>query len=97
MKHSEFYGVQESEQYKFYRIPKLLFTAEKFKDISLEAKFLYGLLLERMTLSQKNGWIDEEGRVYIIYKIEEIMQSRRILQRFAMCGNICLLPFTMPH
>lgn len=60
-----FHGM-EAEQYTFYRIPKILFTAECFKTISCEAKVLYGLLLDRMSLSIKNRWFDEEDRVYII-------------------------------
>lgn len=69
-----FYGA-EAEQFSFYRIPKVLFTEERFKSISAEAKVLYGLLLDRMSLSAKNGWLDEKGRVYIIFTIEDIMAS----------------------
>ena len=61
-----FYGIQ-AEQFSFYRIPKLLFTHPSFKGMSTEAKTLYGILLDRMNLSAKNNWIDEEGRVYIIF------------------------------
>ena len=69
-----FYGA-ESEQFSFYRIPKVLFTEERFKAISAEAKVLYGLLLDRMSLSAKNGWQDKENRVYIIFTIEDIMAA----------------------
>lgn len=69
-----FYGA-ESEQFSFYRIPKVLFTEERFKNISAEAKVLYGLLLDRMSLSAKNGWQDKENRVYIIFTIEDIMDA----------------------
>lgn len=69
-----FYGV-EADQFSFYRIPKVLFTEERFSSISAEAKVLYGLLLDRMSLSARNGWLDEEGRVYIIFSIEDIMTS----------------------
>lgn len=62
----------EAEQYTFYRIPKILFTAESFRSLSCEAKVLYGLLLDRMSLSIKNRWLDEEDRVYIVFKVEEI-------------------------
>ena len=68
-----FHGM-EAEQYNFYRIPKILFTAECFKTISCEAKVLYGLLLDRMSLSIKNRWFDEEDRVYIIFTVEEIAE-----------------------
>lgn len=69
-----FYGA-ESEQFSFYRIPKVLFTEERFQAISAEAKVLYGLLLDRMSLSAKNGWQDKENRVYIIFTIEDIMEA----------------------
>ena len=69
-----FYGA-EADQFSFYRIPKVLFTEERFSSISAEAKVLYGLLLDRMSLSARNGWLDEEGRVYIIFSVEDIMTS----------------------
>ena len=56
-----FYGA-EAEQFSFYRIPKVLFTEERFRSVSAEAKVLYGLLLDRMSLSCKNGWLDQAGR-----------------------------------
>ena len=62
------------EQYSFYRVPKVLFTAECFKSLSCEAKVLYGLMLDRMSLSIKNRWFDEEDRVYIIFTVEEIAE-----------------------
>ncbi len=64
----------EAEQYSFYRFPKVLFTAECFKSLSCEAKVLYGLMLDRMSLSIKNRWFDEEDRVYIIFTVEEIAE-----------------------
>ena len=71
---SYFYG-REAEQYSFYKIPKLLFTEEYFKKISVEAKVLYGLMLDRMSLSMKNQWLDEEGRAYIYYSLDDIMEA----------------------
>ena len=59
-----YYG-GESEQFAFYRIPRKLVTGSYFKNLSTDAKLLYGLLLDRMSLSMKNGWYDEQGRVYI--------------------------------
>lgn len=64
-----FYGCQ-SEQFSFFRIPRILFD-EKFKDMSTDAKVLYGLILDRMSISQKNGWTDEAKRVYIFFTNEE--------------------------
>ena len=68
-----FHGM-EAEQYSFYRIPKMLFTAEYFRSLSCEAKVLYGLMLDRMGLSIKNRWIDEDDRVYIVFTVEEIAE-----------------------
>lgn len=70
----DYFRGMEADQYTFFRIPKILFTAECFASISCEAKVLYGLLLDRMSLSIKNRWLDKEGRVYIIFKVEEIME-----------------------
>lgn len=69
-----FYGI-ESERYNFIVIPKLLLKNVRFSHISAEAKLLYRLLLDRNSLSQKNGWLDEENRVYIIYTIEEMKKD----------------------
>lgn len=67
-----YYGV-EAEQFTFVRVPRIFFTdREHFGTLSTDAKILYSLLLERMSLSRKNNWIDEENRVFIIFKIEEI-------------------------
>ena len=70
----DYFRGMEAEQYSFYRVPKVLFTAECFKSLSCEAKVLYGLMLDRMSLSIKNCWFDEEDRVYIIFTVEEIAE-----------------------
>ena len=61
-----FYG-QSGEMFSYFRVPKILFRDIKFKDLSTDAKTLYGILLDRMSLSVKNGWLDGQGRVYIIF------------------------------
>lgn len=72
----DYYYGAESEQFSFVRVPKVLFTdKEHFGGLSNEAKLLYGLLLERMSLSRKNNWIDKHNRVYIIFPVEEIEES----------------------
>lgn len=68
-----YYG-HTGEQYAFYRIPKLLISDDRFRAISTDAKLLYGLMLDRMSLSIKNGWIDNEDRVYIYFPVEEVME-----------------------
>ena len=72
--HDYFYGVQ-SGQFSFIRVPTILFTDDQYKYVSAEAKILYGMLLSRMELSAKNGWIDDRGRVYIICTLSEIMEK----------------------
>ena len=74
MQFDYFYGSQ-AEQFSFYRIPKVLFTDPQFKPLSTDAKVLYGILLDRMSLSVKNHWLDEQSRVYIIFTTEEIMEA----------------------
>lgn len=69
-----FYG-QESERLNFITIPKLLLKDKRFRDISSEAKLLYGCLLDRNSLSQKNGWVDSHNRVYVIYTIKEMQDD----------------------
>ena len=64
----------ESEQFAFYRIPKVLFTDEYFRNLSSDAKVLYGLMLDRMALSIRHQWFDEEGKVYIIFTVEQVIQ-----------------------
>lgn len=71
VKFNYYYG-KEAESFSFFRIPKLLFTDHMFTKLSSDAKVLYGILLDRMNLSMKNNWIDEENKVYIIFTIEEI-------------------------
>ena len=71
----DYFTPGEAEQYAFYRVPKLLITGEQFKTLSMESKLLYGILLDRVSLSLRNGWVDEQNHVYIIYTIEQIMQE----------------------
>ena len=68
-----FYG-GEAEQYSFYRVPKVLFTDSHYKTISVEAKVLYGLLLDRMALSVRNGWFDSDNRVFIYFTLEDAVE-----------------------
>lgn len=74
MEFDYFYG-QQAEQFSFYRIPKMLFTDDRFWNVSTDAKLLYGILLDRMNLSARNGWMDSAGRVYIIFTLEETMAA----------------------
>ena len=69
-----FYG-DESEEFIYFKIPRLLITDQKFKHVSTDAKLLYGMLLDRMGLSAKNNWYDDCGRVYIYYTVDEICED----------------------
>ena len=85
-----FYGT-EADQFSFYRIPKALFTDSYFKDLSSDAKILYGLMLDRMSLSIKNQWFDDKNRAYIYFSIEDIMELLNCGRNKAiksMCRNM---------
>jgi hypothetical protein len=71
----DYYYGKEAEQFSFYRIPRLLIKDERFKRLSSDAKLLYGLMLDRMSLSMANGWFDAENRAYIIYTVDAIMED----------------------
>ena len=66
-----FYG-DESEEFVFFKIPRQLITNPKFKHVSTDAKLLYGMLLDRMSLSARNSWYNDARRVYIYYSVDEI-------------------------
>ena len=74
MNYNYFYG-QSGELFSYFRIPKALFQDHRFRQLSTDARTLYGILLDRMSLSAKNGWLDEQGRVYIIYTVREVQES----------------------
>ena len=74
MSYDYFYG-QSGELFSYFRIPKALFQDSRFRQLSTDARTLYGILLDRMSLSVKNGWLDEQGRVYIIYTVREVQES----------------------
>ncbi len=71
----DYYYGSEADLFTFYRIPKVLFTDEHFKGLPVEAKVLYSLLLDRMSLSIRNGWMDEERRVYIYFTLTDAMEQ----------------------
>ena len=76
----DYYYGQEAEQFTFYRIPKVLFTSDVFHGLSSDAKVLYGLMLDRMSLSLKNQWLDEMNRVFIYFTLEDVM-------KYMNCGH----------
>lgn len=78
-----FYGTQ-AEQFSFIRIPKALVTEGDYSSLSIQAKILYGLLLDRMSMVTKNKWVDDNGHVYIIYQISEIQDDMHVSKRKAV-------------
>lgn len=83
MEFNYYYGSQ-ADQFSFIRIPKVMLTEETFSSLSIPAKVLYGVLLDRMTLSRKNAWFDEANRVFIIYQIGEIQEDLGFSKKKAM-------------
>lgn len=83
MKFDYYYGSQ-ADQFSFIRIPRMLLTEKLFEDLTLQSKMLYSILLDRMTLSMKNGWFDDENRAYIIYPISEIQKDLGFSKKKAM-------------
>ncbi len=71
---SYFYG-DEAMQFTYFRIPCQLITHPRFKHLSTDSKLLYGMLLDRMSLSIKNEWYDDTGRVYIYYTVDEVCSN----------------------
>lgn len=76
----EYFFGEESTQFSFFKVPCQLITNPQFRQLSNDAKLLYAMLLDRMSLSARNGWYDEQGRVYIYYTVDEIRQDLN-------CGN----------
>lgn len=85
VKYDYYYGV-EAEQFSFYRVPRILIKDPRFKGLSSDAKLLYGLMLDRMSLSLKNGWFDQENRAYIYYTMDHIMEDLGCARE--KCGKI---------
>jgi len=71
---SDYFRMNEAEQFTFFRIPKILFTDRKYTSLSTDARVLYGVLLDRMGMSLDNGWVDENGRAYIYYRVEQLSE-----------------------
>ncbi len=92
----DYFYPEQADQYTFYRIPKLLISDSKFQGLSSDAKLLYGLLLDRVSLSLKNKWIDKKRRVYIIFTLKEVMdtlkcgdrKATRLMVELEKCGLI---------
>ena len=69
---SDYLCGDEAAQFTYFKMPRQLIDDPRFKSLSTAAKLLYGMLLDRMSLSARNGWYDDTGRVYIYYSVDEI-------------------------
>ena len=83
MRFDYYYGSQ-ADQFSFIRIPRVMIKDPAFVKLSAYAKLLYSVLLDRMSLSSKNGWFDEENRVYIVYPVTEVQDDLGIGKKKAM-------------
>lgn len=81
-----YYEKEQADQYSFIRIPKAMMTEDVFAPLSMEAKILYGLLLDKMSTSFKNQWMDEENKAYVIYQITDIMEDMNISKKKAIAS-----------
>ena len=81
-----YYEKDQADQYSFIRIPKAMMTEDVFAPLSVEAKILYGLLLDKMGAAVKNQWLDEENKAYVIYQIIDIMEDMNISKKKAIAS-----------
>ena len=80
----DYYYGTEADQFSFYRVPRMLIKDKRFSKLSSDAKLLYGLMLDRMSLSMKNQWLDKENRAYIIYRVEEVADDLGVCRETAI-------------
>ena len=81
-----YFEKDQADQYSFIRIPKAMMTEDVFAPLSVEAKILYGLLLDKMGAAVKNQWLDEENKAYVIYQITDIMEDMNISKKKAIAS-----------
>ena len=95
MEFSYYYGNQ-ADQFSFIRIPRVLLVDQLFSPLSIQSKILYGVLLDRMGISMRNGWFDELNRVYIIYQISEIQEDLGFSKKEAIAVLSKSVPSVLP-
>ncbi|MCR4745880.1 MAG: replication initiator protein A [Lachnospiraceae bacterium] len=86
----------QSDQFNFIRIPRALFTEGYFSNLSVQAKVMYGILIDRMSIAFDKQWMDNEGRVYIIYPVEEMQEDinfskRKLMDYLSELENVGLI------
>ena len=72
---NQYFMGEPIDSFTFFRIPKVLFVDQAYKDLSTGAKLLYSLMLDRVMLSTLNEWKDKKGRIFIYFTIKEIMRE----------------------
>ena len=71
---NQYFTVQENYKERFYQIPKVFFTSENYKNLTNDMKIAYAILRDRLNLSIKNSWVDEDGNIYFVYSNEKLME-----------------------
>ncbi|EML6929307.1 replication initiator protein A [Staphylococcus aureus] len=71
---NQYFTVQENYKERFYQIPKVFFTSENYKNLTNDMKIAYAILRNRLNLSIKNSWVDEDGNIYFVYSNEKLME-----------------------
>lgn len=91
------YKINETLSHKYYQIPQELFINPLYKDtLNSDSKLLYGFLLDRMSLSAKNNWCDEDGNIYLIFTRKEVQEKlglcdRTVTKAFKQLSNVKLI------
>ncbi len=97
MKQIDYYKINETLSNKYYQIPQELFENSLYKDnLNSDSKILYAFLLDRLSLSQKHHWVDEEYRIYLIFTREEVQEKlhlsdKTVTKAFKQLSNVGLV------
>ena len=66
------FNIKEIQKEKFYQLPKVFFTNPKYTNLSNDAKITWSILRDRLDLSIRNNWVDENGDIFFIYTNEKL-------------------------
>ena len=97
MKQIDYYKINETLSNKYYQIPQELFENLLYKEnLNSDSKILYAFLLDRLSLSQKHHWVDEEYRIYLIFTREEVQEKlnlsdKTVTKAFKQLSNVGLV------
>ena len=80
------YKDNEDLENSYYKIPQELFVSSLYKDkLNSDSKILYAFLLDRLSLSQKNHWINDERNIYLIFTREEVQEKLKLIPLIWYC------------